>query len=128
MSHAAWAATSKGSRPTTRGERLRASDLNACAARAHFPPGVHDAEVAALAPVSRVQGVSVCDVDPGSALAAPHHVGVVGVVVGQNPVVAAPRDDHVVLAVADPLEDPVVAAPPVAGYGFLALDQLALRR
>src|SRR4051812_30156483 len=46
-------------------------------------------------PVGRVQLVAVCDVDPVEATAGPHHVGICGVLVGQNQVVATPRDDLV---------------------------------
>ena len=110
--HEAWAGSSSRSRPTTRLENpytLRALDIDACATGARFPPGVHDAEVPALAPVGRVQRVAVCDVDLVGAPAAAHHVGVRSVLVGQDQVASAPRDDPVILAVTDTLEDLVVA-------------------
>ena len=101
----------RGEPNAARRERL-AADLIASAARAHFLLGIDDTVVPTPAPVRRVEGVAVCDVDPVEASAAAHHVGVVGVLVGKHAVGAAPGDDPVVVAVADPLQDPVVALPP----------------
>src|SRR5215204_6631854 len=84
---------------------LRALDINVCAVGARFPPGVHYASVPALAPVGRVQLVAVGHVDLVGAPAAAHHVGVRGVLVGQDQIASTLRDDLVVLSVADTLED-----------------------
>jgi hypothetical protein len=79
------------------------ADRHPEAARAHFLPCVYYAPVAPRAPVGRIALVAVSHVDLVATPAAPHHVGVFGVLVGQNQVVAALRDDLVVLTVADPL-------------------------
>src|SRR5918997_508921 len=78
--------------------------------------------VPSLAPAGRVVWVAVADVDLVPALATFDHVGVVSVLVGEDEVVAGPRDDLVGLAVADALEDLVVSGA-VAGYA-LTLDEL----
>src|SRR5215210_9561003 len=113
-----------GPRPEDNAYSLRALDIDACATGARFPPGVHDAEVPALAPVGRVQLVAVGHVDLVGAPAAAHHVGICGVLVGQDQVASAPRDDPVVLAVADTLEYLVVACASLAGQHVPALDAL----
>ena len=79
---------------------LRALDPNARAAGTHFFPGVYDADNFSVAPAGRVELVAVRDVDPVEATAALDHVGVAGVLVGQDQVAAALGYDLVFLAVA----------------------------
>src|SRR5919206_920592 len=91
---------------------LRALDLDPGAARARFLSGVHDADVPTLAPVGRVPFVAVGHVDPVEATASRYHVLIFRVLVGEHEVVAASRDDLVVLAVAYALQDLVVPLAP----------------
>src|SRR5215212_10618354 len=102
--------------------KLRAYYLDARAAGARLPLGVHDADVPALAPVGHVALVAVGYVDLVAARTPAHLVAVGGILAGQNEVVAALEDYVVPQAVALALEDLVVVARGDAGQHIGALD------
>src|SRR5829696_1165095 len=104
---------------------LPLADRHLLASTAQLTAGVHDTPVVtSSAPAGQVG--EVAGVDPDlvvASRAALGHVYVVAVLACADEVVAAPGDDLVGLAIAYALEDLVVVAGAVAGYGP-ALDQL----
>src|SRR5215208_5155382 len=86
-----------------------------------FYRGVHHAYVQARPALGPVEGVAVVDVEQVVAGATVGHVGVVGVVLGPQVVVAALGVDVVCHPVADLLEEHFVGSGGVAGVA-IALD------